>query len=105
MLAQPFGALGDFLAAHRLVEETGSIGFQHPEVEAEVTVADEVARRCADEGAARAAAVLRLQDVERVDLGFEPLDRLARRAAESESYNPVARSFRDPRRCQSARSQ
>src|SRR5438067_4618960 len=79
------GALADHLAAERLVEEPRAVRLEHPEVEAEEAVAHEVARARAHERAAHAALLVRLQHVERINLGVEPRDAGASLAAGNEA--------------------
>src|SRR6185295_9274899 len=68
VLAEALAALGDDLAAERLVEEARAVGLEDPEVEPEEAVAHEVARAFAHQLAADAALLVGLQHVERVDL-------------------------------------
>src|SRR5436190_7131898 len=103
MPAEALGPLADFLAAHRLVEHPGAIGFEHPEVEAEVAIAHEMARRGAHQSASDAAPLLGLEDIERVDLAFETLDWRARRAAAGEADEALAGALREPRLVDAAR--
>src|SRR6478672_9352958 len=75
VLAQPLVALGDHLAAQRVVEQARAVCLEHPQVEAEQALANEVARALAHELAPDTALLMRLQDVERIDLGVQALDR------------------------------
>ena len=86
----------ELLPAHRLVEHARAIRLEHPEVEAEIAVADEVAGRGAHERPADAATLVRLEHVERVDLRLESLDGLACGAAARESDEAFARTLGDP---------
>src|SRR5205809_6684434 len=91
VFTESLGTLGELLPAHRLIEHPRAIGLENPEVEAEIAVAHEMARRRAHEGAADATALVRLEHVERVDLRLESFEGLARRAAARESDDALAR--------------
>src|SRR5205807_2411076 len=66
--AEVLFALGDLLAAQRLVEEARAVRLEHPQVEAEKPLPHEMARALAHQLAAHAALLVRLEHIERVDL-------------------------------------
>src|SRR4051812_47729901 len=68
MHAEPLALLAHLDPAHCLVEKPRAVRLEHPEIEAEMAVADEMPRALAHQRPADAAPLRPLEHVERVDL-------------------------------------